>query len=487
MLSGLELVNFKRYGPEGLRIPLAPLTLILGANASGKSSIIQALLALRQSWERSISGFAELRTQGADVTLGRYGNVVHDHSDAPVLLTLMTRQGNISFFYNSDGNSPENLLRTGELDGFIIETPEGARLDFIPLDQSQPHQIEFLVAQESWEHPLFMDESEEERECRELLREGHGAVVLCFDELEQTRSLRLDELIPNRASYSSEQEWEEAEVAHRSTFPKVEDLYRSRLKPRFTSVLDRTLFRTRKLLHDIRYIGPTRHTGKGSYRFDNTGSDRVGATGHRLGEVLWAVPDKQPQVNAMLDEIGVPYQVLVRDCDTVEQSVECLLEDRRGSPAMVGIGDVGFGVSQLLPILSEYHAIRVGGGVLIVEQPELHLHPDWQIRLLRLLASHIRKDYSESTDKTTSDRQVILEIHSELMVLAAQQLVRLREVDAKDICILVAEVEDTEGVEETLNATITRIDLDDQGEPRIRWPKGFFPYRSRLLFDEDTP
>jgi predicted ATPase len=50
MLTNIELFQFKRFKDEYLN--LAPLTLLTGINGTGKSSIIQALLVLRQSFDR---------------------------------------------------------------------------------------------------------------------------------------------------------------------------------------------------------------------------------------------------------------------------------------------------------------------------------------------------------------------------------------------------------------------------------------------------
>ncbi len=52
MLSALILENFKAFGTRQT-IPLAPITLIFGANSAGKSSILQSLLLLKQTLEQS--------------------------------------------------------------------------------------------------------------------------------------------------------------------------------------------------------------------------------------------------------------------------------------------------------------------------------------------------------------------------------------------------------------------------------------------------
>lgn len=49
MISSLRLLNFKCFGD--LSLPMTPLTLLCGLNGMGKSSVIQALLVLRQSYQ----------------------------------------------------------------------------------------------------------------------------------------------------------------------------------------------------------------------------------------------------------------------------------------------------------------------------------------------------------------------------------------------------------------------------------------------------
>lgn len=49
MIDQLSLTNFKAF--RSADIPLAPVTLLTGLNSSGKSSVLQALVLLRQSYD----------------------------------------------------------------------------------------------------------------------------------------------------------------------------------------------------------------------------------------------------------------------------------------------------------------------------------------------------------------------------------------------------------------------------------------------------
>ena len=75
MLTRLELRLFKCF--ELLRLPLVPLTLLTGLNASGKSSVLQALVLLHQTM-REHEWSTRLALNGAAVRLGTMPDVVDE-------------------------------------------------------------------------------------------------------------------------------------------------------------------------------------------------------------------------------------------------------------------------------------------------------------------------------------------------------------------------------------------------------------------------
>ena len=78
---------------------------------------------------------------------------------------------------------------------------------------------------------------------------------------------------------------------------------------------------------------------------------------------------------------------------------------------MVSIADVGFGVSQTLPVLVALLAAEPGQ-LVYIEQPEMHLHPRAQTALAQILAQAANRGV-----------RVIVETHSALLLLAVQTLV----------------------------------------------------------------
>jgi len=78
---------------------------------------------------------------------------------------------------------------------------------------------------------------------------------------------------------------------------------------------------------------------------------------------------------------------------------------------MVNITDVGFGVSQVLPVLVALIVARPSQ-LVYLEQPELHLHPRAQVALAQVLADAAKRGV-----------RVVAETHSSLLLLAVQTLV----------------------------------------------------------------
>lgn len=77
----------------------------------------------------------------------------------------------------------------------------------------------------------------------------------------------------------------------------------------------------------------------------------------------------------------------------------------------VNIADVGVGVSQTLPVLVALHAAKPGG-LVYVEQPETHLHPQAQFALAQVLANAAKRGV-----------RVVVETHSTMLLLGVQALV----------------------------------------------------------------
>ena len=145
-----------------------------------------------------------------------------------------------------------------------------------------------------------------------------------------------------------------------------------------------------------------------------------------------------------------------------------------GAPDWVDLPDVGFGVSQTLPVVVALHAAEEGQAVYI-EQPEIHLHPALQAELADVFIESALGDQKNT---------FLLETHSEHLIL--RLLRRIRETTEKELPegaasfaedkLSVLHVESgPDGVQ------VRRLRVDERGEFKDRWPKGFFAERMEEL------
>jgi predicted ATPase len=120
------------------------------------------------------------------------------------------------------------------------------------------------------------------------------------------------------------------------------------------------------------------------------------------------------QLNSDLRKLGLTWKIISRSLDDtqVELQVGRLpYTARAGSRDVVNIADVGFGVSQTLPVLVALHVAKPGQ-LVYIEQPELHLHPRAQVAMAQALA-----------DAAIRGVRVVAETHSSLLLLGVQTLV----------------------------------------------------------------
>jgi predicted ATPase len=95
---------------------------------------------------------------------------------------------------------------------------------------------------------------------------------------------------------------------------------------------------------------------------------------------------------------------------------------------------------------------------LLIEQPEIHIHPRLQAELGSLLADCIKPPF---------ENQFIIETHSEHLMLRLQKLIRKGELKPEDISVIYVD----RGAE---GSKCLHLRLDEEGDFIDEWPDGFF-------------
>jgi predicted ATPase len=124
--------------------------------------------------------------------------------------------------------------------------------------------------------------------------------------------------------------------------------------------------------------------------------------------------DKLAALVAHAAALGLATRIEPRQVQTsaVEVLVSRIARPAKGSAGdLVNIADVGFGVSQTLPVLVALQA-ALPGQIVYVEQPEIHLHPRAQVAMAAVLGAAAMRGV-----------RVVVETHSDRLLLGVQTLV----------------------------------------------------------------
>ncbi|MEM9453429.1 MAG: AAA family ATPase [Myxococcota bacterium] len=126
----------------------------------------------------------------------------------------------------------------------------------------------------------------------------------------------------------------------------------------------------------------------------------------------------------------------------------------------VDLIDAGQGALQVFPVLVALATLRRPDGplVLVIEEPESHLHAELQYELAR-----------EITAAVDPKRSIILETHSRPFFLGIQLEIIRGTVRPEDVIIHSVRQEASTG-----RSNVDRVELDADGMPSARWPASFF-------------
>ncbi|EJL84876.1 Protein of unknown function (DUF3696) [Polaromonas sp. CF318] len=208
----------------------------------------------------------------------------------------------------------------------------------------------------------------------------------------------------------------------------------------------------RALFSQLSYVGPLRAKLKRFYRVSPELPDTVGSQGEHAANLFRRGTAK----------LRADVDVWVKRFDFGQslQSID-LTDDLFQLQFITGgqktnVADAGFGASQVLPLIVQA-AAAPHDSLTLAEQPEIHLNPRLQCVLADLFV-----------EMATSGHRVIVETHSEHLIVRLRRLVAEGKISAQDVALYF--VEKNEGV-----SIIRSIAIGDDGSiQRDAWPHGFF-------------
>lgn len=374
MLSDLWVRNFKSW-PE-FSIEFRPITLLYGANSSGKSSILQFLLMLKQTKDSNDNQVA-VDFSGPLVDLGSYKDVVYSHDERrPIAWNL----------------------------GWSLATP----LDIA--DPSQPKTS--LVSGQQIEVDVELSMRSRQININSLSYDFGGSSFYIYRKAGKPKyQLESSHAGDFRFVRTLGRAWDLPEPTRGYSFPDQAQTY-------FKNAQFLRIFETHYVeqMDKLFYLGPLRENPRRQYTWSGSNPSDVGPRGERAVEAILAAQARDewrnvrkkshlksfPEIIAWwLRELGLIASFDVREVSDGSGLYRVFVRKTPKSAETL-ITDVGFGVSQVLPVLTLLYYAPIGSTVLI-EQPEIHLHPAVQASLADLFISVSK----------TRGLQLIIESHSE--------------------------------------------------------------------------
>lgn len=377
----LRLERFRVFADSG-SFRLAPLSCIVGPNSSGKSSIITALLLLKQSIEQDIfsSRLSPLALTGPYCDLGRFYDVVHDHDE----------EAQIGFTFSIPLAALNRLPEPDpivQLDIPQTPLPHWSYHYFSPGEQAtlpatgNMHFGLFFAVDEPFGPSLSRMEIHVEgvgsaRFVRTILgaRRQHWRAYTAHNLPSQSVMLRFHPSAFFPTIYS-----------RKTSYKKAGPHVKRRIN-QFLRATHSCLIYLQELFARSAVIGPFRTPPARRYSFGGFSSTRAGPHGERtfdllITEELLRTPGHplQKSVSFWLKHLNLANGVSVHDIAKGANLFEVGLAGV-GQRSDANVADVGYGISQILPVIVQGLLMRPGG-IYMVQQPEIHLHPDAQAAL----------------------------------------------------------------------------------------------------------
>ncbi|MCX8473746.1 MAG: AAA family ATPase [Sediminibacterium sp.] len=428
----ISIYNFKSIGSL-VNYEMRPLTILSGTNSSGKSSFLQLLLLLKQTIEID-SAQTPLELRGRLIKIRKYIDILKGKNPANKLkIELLFNKSELSKYKAFQEFSLYEAFEDYNLQIAVV-------FDFIS-NKVIVSSFEITFKTDSITNFIRFENNSEIFDIK-------TDVAVFNDDLYTKQGDYKIKKINFSAFIPSDFEIEFTDGSTTKSVPKLEGI-KSVIKDVFSK---------------LNYIGPLRQEPKDEYGVNGNESS-VGIDGGNVAEVLCELSEKS--ISYFTVEENDESINLVKKSETFINAVRYWLCEKLKLCADVyskkeadsyviylksfagvesTIKHVGFGVSQVLPILVEGLRLKEGE-TLILEQPEIHLHPKIQSKLSDFLISLIQ-----------NGKKVVIETHSDHLITRVRRRIAEDSTNMLDNKVLLTFIEVS--VKDVL---FRNIDIDDLG------------------------
>ena len=414
MITHIRMKNFKSW-KDSPKIELAPLTGFFGTNSSGKSSLLQMLLLLKQTiGTEEILFFGD---ENSAVNLGNFREVIHGHEE----------DGLLELEFGCEFQKPLTLTTLQLVNEYRSRYEEG------PLDIDS-----------------FIFEIAIRENSNRLLIE-HFSYIVGPEEIQKVKW-------KNENLYYGNTQWGSVVVKNCYGLPTAGHVYLlSPLSSAFENLFAR-----------VNYLGPTRVHPQRLYHWEKTHPKEIDLWGNEAVDALLSARVRQlttahngkgisieERISKWLQKMELAHSFWLGPKGSLDNNNYEVRIQKGLNSAKVTLADMGHGVADLFPLL--VHCCYVPeGSTLILEQPGIHLHPKAQADLADLFLEVIKE----------RNLQILVESHSEHLLTRLQRRIAEKQIGHDDVTLYFCR--NTDGV-----STIEQLEISELGDIK-NWPEDFF-------------
>ena len=464
MLIELGLKNFKAFGGELQKAPLSKINLIYGPNSGGKSSIIQALLMLKQSEvsEFHFSHFDEttgqLAHRGEYVDLGSFPSLIHKQEMDREMEILISYDG----YAHGLGEHYEEFHVDKISAHMAFAFPEIRATTDVTRFKYQVTNSDELLVDSGWGNVRGSTDATGTSKYYSAAGIEVPHHIIGINKWGFLPYPYVEGLAPQPAI-----NW--AEASRREEVVALVNRLQQVLHPDQLTILRSTdpLRAFSNAMESIIYLGPLRSYPERIYAISSKDSRTTGIRGEHTHDILFRSEETVESVNKWFEKFSIPYSLAVDRFEGMRLSgeyVSLMLLDKFTS-TNVTLSDVGFGVNQLLPMIVEGvtqipdSPLRPKHSIICIEQPEIHIHPRLQAEVADLLIA---------TSQEERGKQWIVETHSEMLIRRIQRRIAEKQISPADVSVIYV------NPRQDIGSEILLLRLDEDGDFLDDWPEGFF-------------
>lgn len=496
-MESIQIKNLKSLNDSGV-IKIRPITVFVGQNSCGKSSFIRCFPLFKQSAESKILG--TILWSGKYVDYGSFDESMNYQAKANgekevsfkfIFKNTSLRYGQSSLVSNAlieltvsvsgdeySKNSYTDITYATNGSVFSIRYSSDSKIlsltingvDFTKQASEiyRPFKVYTIIpvltfstrqgllsegqylalAKEMRQHVHHRTSDEKVRRISRSLR---------FQDADNTKKALTNKALVGDYAATKISDWKTTDLR----FKRIRDQI---IFSNLTDITDQIADVFRAHFSSARYITPLRAAADRYYRIQNISTEALDPNGSNLAMFLYAKKDSEiEELNEWLNaEIGFSI----------------VIERSRGHASIfivdgaerTNIADTGFGISQILPVLiqvwqqTQRQMGRSSAGdipkTIIIEQPELHLHPKMQSRIGSIFCKAIKMAKNVGVDY-----RIIIETHSKDIIDAIGKAIDEKVLDKADAAVYL--------VDKKKEVNVSESYFNDEGFLQ-EWPYGFF-------------